>query len=181
MRIISGNKKSILIKAPKKLPVRPTTDKVKESLFNIISNKFDITELIVLDLFSGTGNISYEFSSRGCKEVLSIDNNINCIKFINKTNFELGLKINTKKIDFKKFLMTNTKRFDIIFADPPYNFLLKEYIEMINLIKEGEILKENGEIIIEHSSKILLSENYNEIDERKYGSSSLSFIKKASL
>ena len=59
------------------------------------------------------------------------------------------------KIDFKKFLMTNTKRFDIIFADPPYNFLLNEYIEMINLIKEGEILKENGEIIIEHSSKIL--------------------------
>ena len=86
MRIISGSKKSILIKAPKKLPVRPTTDKVKESLFNIISNKFDIAELIVLDLFSGTGNISYEFSSRGCKEVLSVDNNINC--FISKMQIQ---------------------------------------------------------------------------------------------
>ena len=81
MRIISGTKKSILIRAPKDLPSRPTTDKVKESLFNILSNKFKIDELKVLDLFAGTGNISYEFSSRGCKKIFSVDNNFKCIKF----------------------------------------------------------------------------------------------------
>ena len=67
MRIISGNKKSIVINAPKNLPVRPTTDKVKESLFNIIQNKFELNDCRVLDVFSGTGNISYEFGSRGVK------------------------------------------------------------------------------------------------------------------
>ena len=72
MRIISGNKKSIVINAPKNLPVRPTTDKVKESLFNIIQNKFELNECRVLDVFSGTGNISYEFASRGCNDILSV-------------------------------------------------------------------------------------------------------------
>ena len=79
MRIISGNKKSIVINAPKNLPVRPTTDKVKESLFNIIQNKFELNYCSVLDIFSGTGNISYEFASRGCNDILSVDNNFNCI------------------------------------------------------------------------------------------------------
>ena len=123
MRIISGIKKSIIIKAPKNLPVRPTTDKVKESLFNIILNKFNLNEISVLDLFSGTGNVSYEFASRGCLNLLSIDNNHNCIKFINKTASKLELNIKTKKIDYKVFLKKNKKKFDIIFGNPPhFNF-----------------------------------------------------------
>ncbi len=109
MRIISGIKKSISIKAPKNLPVRPTTDKVKESLFNIISNKFNYSDLIVLDLFSGTGNISYEFASRGCREVISVDNNLNCIRFINKTASKLDFDIQTKRLDFLIFLKKNKK------------------------------------------------------------------------
>ena len=181
MRIISGIKKSIIIKAPKNLPVRPTTDKVKESLFNIILNKFNFNEISVLDLFSGTGNISYEFASRGCPNLLSIDNNHNCIKFINKTASELELNINTKKIDYKVFLKKNKKKFDIIFADPPYDFTIRQYLEISELIKENEILSDIGELIIEHSSNINLTDNFKNIDERKYGSSVLSFIKKASL
>jgi|TARA_Y100000389_G_C17368546_1_gene467702 16S rRNA (guanine966-N2)-methyltransferase len=181
MRIISGTKKSISIRAPKNLPVRPTTDKVKESLFNIISNKFNYDELIVLDLFSGTGNISYEFASRGCSEILSIDNNNDCIKFINKTSSILELNIQTKKIDYEIFLKNQKKSFDIIFADPPYNFSIKQYIELIDLIKKNEILRNEGEIIIEHSSNITLKEYNKNIEERKYGSSILSIIKKASL
>ena len=100
MRIISGNKKSIVINAPKNLPVRPTTDKVKESLFNIIQNKFELNDCRVLDVFSGTGNISYEFASRGCNNILSVDNNFNCIRFIKKTAKELEIKIRIKKIDY---------------------------------------------------------------------------------
>ena len=121
MRIISGNKKSIVINAPKNLPVRPTTDKVKESLFNIIQNKFELKECRVLDVFSGTGNISYEFASRGCNDILSVDNNFNCIRFINKTAKELGFKVRTKKIDYLSFLKNNNEKFNIIFADPPYD------------------------------------------------------------
>ena len=80
MRIISGSKKSISIRAPKDLPSRPTTDKVKESLFNILINRFKIDEIIVLDLFAGTVNISYEFSSRGVKKIISVDNNLTLTK-----------------------------------------------------------------------------------------------------
>ena len=181
MRIISGIKKSIIIKAPKNLPVRPTTDKVKESLFNIILNKFNFNEISVLDLFSGTGNISYEFASRGCSQVVSVDNNHNCIRFINKTALNFEFDIQTKKIDYKVYLKNTKRKFDIIFADPPYNFSNKQYIEMVNQIKEFDILNNDGEIIIEHSSNISLFNSNEKIEERKYGSSVLTIIKKASL
>ena len=181
MRIISGNKKSIVINAPKNLPVRPTTDKVKESLFNIIQNKFELNYCSVLDIFSGTGNISYEFASRGCNDILSVDNNFNCIRFINKTAKELEIKIRTKKIDYLSFLKNNNEKFNIIFADPPYRFLLKDYLEMIDIVRKNEILKESGELIIEHRSNISFIDNVKEVDERNYGSSSLSFFKKARL
>ena len=181
MRIISGIKKSIVINAPKNLPVRPTTDKVKESLFNIIQNKFDLEDCKVLDIFSGTGNISYEFGSRGCNDILSVDNNFNCIKFINNTAKKLEIKIRTKKIDYLSFLKNNKEKFNIIFADPPYRFLLKDYLEIIDIVKKNEMLEEGGELIIEHRSNISFFDNDIEVDERNYGSSSLSFFKKASL
>ena len=181
MRIISGNKKSIVINAPKNLPVRPTTDKVKESLFNIIQNKFELNECRVLDVFSGTGNISYEFASRGCNVLLSVDNNFNCIRFINKTAKKLEIKVRTKKIDYLSFLKNNNEKFNIIFADPPYRFLLKDYLEIIDIIRDNGILEEGGELIIEHRSNISFIDKVKEVDERNYGSSSLSFFKKASL
>ena len=181
MRIISGNKKSIVINAPKNLPVRPTTDKVKESLFNIIQNKFELNDCKILDVFSGTGNISYEFASRGCNDILSVDNNFNCIRFINKTAKELEIKIRIKKIDYLSFLKKNKEKFNIIFADPPYSFLLRDYLEIIDIVRKNEILEEGGELIIEHRSNISFIDKVKEVDERNYGSSSLSFFKKASL
>ena len=93
MRIISGSHKSKRIKAPSKLPVRPTTDMAKESLFNIINNDFYFDEISVLDLFSGTGNISYEFASRGTRKILCVDINENCVKFIQKTSQNHDFKI----------------------------------------------------------------------------------------
>jgi len=183
MRIISGTKKSILIRAPKDLPssTRPTTDKVKESLFNIISNKFKIEKLKVLDLFAGTGNISYEFSSRGCKNIFSVDNSFKCIKFIRSTSIKHEFDIFAMKNDSKDFLLNTKENFDIIFLDPPYFFSMDQYLDLISIIKQRDLLLENGEIIIEHSSNISFIEKNNTIDERKYGSSILSFIKKASL
>ena len=89
--------------------------------------------------------------------------------------------ISKQKIDYKVFLKKNKIKFDIIFADPPYDFTIRQYLEITELIKENEILSDLGELIIEHSSNINLSDNFKNIDERKYGSSVLSFIKKASL
>ena len=181
MRIISGSKKSISIRAPQDLPSRPTTDKVKESLFNILINRFKIDEIIVLDLFAGTGNISYEFSSRGVKKIISVDNNLKCIKFIKETSLKHGFDIITKRNDYIDFLIKTDQNFDIIFADPPYLFSEDQYFELLSIIKQKNLLSDNGEIIIEHSSNFSLAEKNNNIEERKYGSSILSFIKKASL
>tara|TARA_B100001057_G_scaffold149930_1_gene149822 strand:- start:143 stop:688 length:546 start_codon:yes stop_codon:yes gene_type:complete len=181
MRIISGSKKSITIRAPKDLPSRPTTDKVKESLFNILVNRFKIDEVKALDLFAGTGNISYEFSSRGAKKIISVDNNLKCIKFIKETSVKHGFDIITKRKDYIDFLKVNNESFDIIFVDPPYLFSKDQYFEILTILKQKDVLLDNGEIIIEHSSNISLAEKNNKIEERKYGSSILSFIKKASL
>ena len=85
MRIISGKYKGRRISAPKNLPVRPTTDMSKEALFNVLNNRFNFSELKVLDLFAGTGNISYEFGSRGCESITSIDGDMGCVNFIKKT------------------------------------------------------------------------------------------------
>ena len=85
MRIISGLYKGRKIVAPKNLPVRPTTDMSKEALFNILNNQYYFDDISVLDLFSGTGNISYEFASRGTENITAVDSHYDCIKFINQT------------------------------------------------------------------------------------------------
>ena len=92
MRIISGKNKGKKISIPKNLPVRPTTDQSKEAIFNIINNIYYFDELNVLDLFSGSGNISYEFASRGVKNIKCVDNNSNCVRFIKKISDELNFK-----------------------------------------------------------------------------------------
>ena len=176
MRIISGTKKSILIKAPKDLPSRPTTDKVKESLFNILSNKFVIDELKVLDLFAGTGNISYEFSSRGCKRIFSVDNNFKCIKFIRDTAIKHGFDIVTRKNNSKNFLLNTNENFDIIFLDPPFKD--KDYFSVLLKIKEKNLLAPNGILIIHRhkDESDNLSVNFKILEEKKYGISKIFFM-----
>ncbi|MBT8298006.1 MAG: RsmD family RNA methyltransferase, partial [Maribacter sp.] len=104
MRIISGKHRSKRITAPKKLPVRPTTDMAKEALFNILNNRYYFEDISFLDLFAGTGNISYEFASRGTKELVSVDADYGCIKFIDKISTELDFGISTIKSDVFSFL-----------------------------------------------------------------------------
>ena len=102
MRIISGTHKGRRLVAPKKLPVRPTTDRSKEGLFNILQHKYDLKNTSVLDLFSGTGSISYEFGSRGVNNITAVDQNKNCIDFIRMTSESLKLKIQVTQMDSKK-------------------------------------------------------------------------------
>ena len=116
MRIISGSHKGKRLFAPKKLPVRPTTDRSKEALFNILQHQYDWSSIRVLDLFAGTGNISYEFSSRGVNEVFSVDKNSHCIKFIKQTAEKLDFRINAIRIDALEYLLSiNSVNFDVIF------------------------------------------------------------------
>lgn len=176
MRIISGKLKGRKITAPKNLPVRPTTDMAKESLFNILNNLYYFDGISIIDLFAGTGNISLEFASRGTKSILAVDSNYHCIKFINKISNQLNVTIQTLKADVFKFLETNKIKSDVIFADPPYEFENDRFMQIANLVFENELLSENGTLIIEHSKHTDLSEHDHFSYSRKYGGCVFSFF-----
>lgn len=176
MRIISGAFKGKRITAPKKLPTRPTTDMAKEGLFNILNNHYYFDDCDVLDLFSGTGNISYEFASRGSKQITAIDNNASCIKFIEKTAQELNFNIDTIKCDVFKYLERTKIKADIIFADPPYALPLEDFEKIVNLVFENDLLLEDGRLIIEHSVHTDLSNFDYFSNKRKYGGGVFSFF-----
>ena len=176
MRIVSGTLKGKRLTAPKKLPVRPTTDFAKEALFNILNNHYHFSGLQVLDLFSGTGNIAYEFGSRGAEAINSVDAHLECIRFINKTSEELDLPITTVKSDVFKYLSAINTTFDIIFADPPYDFEVDSLQKMVDTTFEKKLLNEDGVLIIEHSKKLELSHLAHFTESRKYGNSVFSFF-----
>lgn len=179
MRIISGKYKGKRLTAPKKLPVRPTTDMAKEALFNILNNKYYFEDLAVLDLFSGTGNISFEFASRGTTSITAIDGNSGCVQFISKTAKELDFDITTLKSDVFKFLERTKSKYDVIFADPPYNFEASKFSKIPELVYVNELLQDDGLLIIEHSEQTDLSELSYFSEKRKYGSSVFSFFEKS--
>lgn len=176
MRIISGKYKGRRISAPKNLPVRPTTDMSKEALFNVINNHFDFDELNVLDLFSGTGNISYEFGSRGATPITSVDADFGCVKFIKQTAIEFELDITAIKSDVFKFLERHKGSFDLIFADPPYGIDQKEFEKLVLLVFEKNLLDEQGMMIVEHSKHTKLNHLSNFSFQKNYGGSVFSFF-----
>jgi len=168
LRIVSGTYKGRIIKPPKNFRARPTTDFAKENLFNILNNNFDFSEVTVLDLFSGTGSISYEFVSRGSQYVVSIEKNFKHQAFIKKTIDDFGFtQIKTIKTDAFRYIKTCNEQFDIIFADPPYD--LKDLESIPDFIFEQEILKENGWLILEHGDKTDFSKHEKFKEQRKYG------------
>lgn len=177
MRIVSGTHKGRRLTAPKKLPVRPTTDFAKEALFNILNNQYHFSRLEIVDLFSGTGNIAYEFGSRGAKSIIAVDAHYECVKYIEKTAEELDLPISTLKSEVYKYLETTGIAADIIFADPPYDFDLKHLQKIALLVFERNLLKEDGVLILEHHKKLDLSTTGHFTEARKYGSSMFSFFR----
>ena len=176
MRIISGKYKGKRLTAPKKLPVRPTTDMAKEGLFNILNNRYYLDELKVLDLFSGTGNISFEFASRGAEEITAVDSYAGCVQFISKTAKELDFSITSIKSDVFKFLERTPEKFNLIFADPPYDFDTAQFLSIANLVFQNELLLEDGLLVIEHSDQTDLSVHSHFTESRKYGGSIFSFF-----
>ncbi|MAZ73387.1 MAG: 16S rRNA (guanine(966)-N(2))-methyltransferase RsmD [Flavobacteriaceae bacterium] len=176
MRIISGTHKGKRLTAPKTLPVRPTTDFAKEALFNILNNQIYFQNVRFLDLFSGTGNISFEFASRGCEDITSVDTHYGCVKYIQQIAEELSFQINAVKSDVFKYIEFSHAPFDVIFADPPYNFELQTLTELVGNIFQNNLLESEGILIIEHTKHLDLSQIAHFKEARKYGGSVFSFF-----
>ncbi|PIF00562.1 MAG: 16S rRNA (guanine(966)-N(2))-methyltransferase RsmD [Maribacter sp.] len=176
MRIISGTHKGRRLTAPKKLPVRPTTDMAKEALFNILNNNYHFEDTTFMDLFAGTGNISFEFASRGATDIVAVDADHNCIKYIGKISKELDFGISTVKSDVFQFLGRTLFKADIIFADPPYDHPIGEFAKIPELVFKNKLLNENGVLIIEHSKHTDLSSLDQFTNQRRYGGSTFSFF-----
>lgn len=163
--------------APSNLPVRPTTDLAKESLFNILENHVYFEDISVLDLYAGTGSISYEFASRGSKQVVAIDINPACVRFIAETASRLGFEmLKAVRSSSVGFLNYTNNRYDLIFADPPYD--LEGIEEVIRLVFEKDLLAGNGWLIVEHPAEKDFSRMPGFDQKRNYGKVNFSFFRK---
>ena len=176
MRIISGKLKGRRIQPPKNLPVRPTTDRAKESLFNILMHQYDFESATVLDLFAGTGSISYEFASRGVKLLVAVDKNNQCTNFITKTVADLNLPITVVRSPVMRFLERTSANYSFVFADPPYAFSIEEYRELVETIFNKNALQKDGLLVVEHAEQIDLSELKHFTEARNYGGCIFSFF-----
>lgn len=177
MRIISGRHRGRTIVPPRNLRARPTTDFAKENLFNVLGNLVDFEELDVLDLFSGTGSISYEFASRDAQSVTSVEVNSVHHNFIRQTARDLKFEnFYAVKANVFLYLKSCTKKFDLIFSDAPYDLEGSE--EVIRLVFERELLTEDGMLIFEHSKEQDVSNMPHYWQTRSYGSVQFSFFKK---
>lgn len=175
MRIISGSHRGRTIDIPGNLPVRPTTDYAREALFNILANHFILSKLRVLDLFAGTGSISFEFASRGCNEVVAVEINNRCTASIKKNADALGFKtIKVVRGDAFRFLQKNSSPFDLVFADPPYNH--PEVTNLPGAALQAGNLNPGAWFILEHASFHSFINFAWFGQERKYGEVNFSFF-----
>jgi 16S rRNA (guanine(966)-N(2))-methyltransferase RsmD len=175
VRIISGILRGKQIRPPAKFKARPTTDFAKESLFNILVHQYDMEEMAVLDLFSGTGSISYEFASRGARSVLAIEQEPMHFRFIQDTARDLHLEqVTVIRADVFKYLKKPIEPFDIIFADPPYDH--PQLSEIPDLVLNSDILNTGGILILEHPGKYSFTAHPRFQEQRKYGAVNLSFF-----
>lgn len=169
MRIIGGEHKGRNIIPPRNLRARPTTDFAKENLFNVLSNLIDLEDIDVLDLFAGTGSISYEFASRGAASVTSVEINAVHYNFIKETAAKFGFSnLYPVKANVFLYLKSVNKQFDVIFSDAPYD--LRTAADVVPLVLDGDLLKEDGIFIFEHSKEFDFSSHPRFVQVRNYGS-----------
>ncbi|KAB3533126.1 16S rRNA (guanine(966)-N(2))-methyltransferase RsmD [Alkaliphilus serpentinus] len=179
MRVIAGKAKGHRLKPPEGLDVRPTSDRVKESIFNII--QLDVLDAIIVDLFSGTGNLGIEALSRGASKAYFVDKSPNSIKIIKENLLKTKLQdhseiLTSDAIAAIKKLMDGNIKVDIVFMDPPY---CKDLIEPVLIeIEQSKILKHNSIIVVEHDKKDFIQEEIGQIicyRRKNFGNTSISF------
>ena len=175
MRIIAGSLRGRRLNPPVSLPVRPTTDMARESLFNILNNYVDYEDCTVMDLFAGTGAVSLEFMSRGAKEVTAIDINAQCTDFIKAAAQQFGVRnLHVVRADVFDLLKRAYKKFDIVFADPPY--ALENLVGLPDLVFGHDILTDDGIFVLEHPREYLFDEHPHFWQHRHYGKVNFTFF-----
>ena len=175
MRIISGSHRGRRIEPPKNMTARPTTDFAKESLFNVLNNKIDFDGAVVLDLFAGSGSISYEFCSRGASSVTSVELSKQHTAFIRKMNDTLSFpSLSVVQGDVFKYLATCHSKYDIIFADPPYS--LETLPTIPDIVMSRSLLRPSGIFILEHPASFDFSDSPFFCEHRKYGTVNFTFF-----
>ena len=181
MRIIGGNSRGTKLYTLEGLNTRPTLDRVKESMFNILQN--NIKDRIILDLFAGSGAIGLEFISRGAKKTFLCEKEKKAIDIINKNiqKMHVESKVKIAFMDYRKFLETSNDKYDLIFLDPPYetDFISKS----TELIIKKNLLNDDGIIIAETDQEERVIKELENIeieiyDIRKYGRAKLIFMRK---
>lgn len=159
-------------------PTRPTTDMSRTALFNILQNKLDFESVRMLDLFGGTGAHSYEFISRGCIDVTYVDKFKPATLFVHQKAIEFGISTSLKIVhsDYLMFVKTCHRKFDYIFAGPPYGLVQLDGIP--DVVFESNILDDDGLFVLEHDPSHDFKNHGNLIDVRNYGQTHFSFFKK---
>lgn len=157
--------------------MRPTTDFAKSGLFNILSNRYNFRNCTVLDLYAGTGALTYEFASRGCSKVTAVDKHPGCIRFIKETLQLLQAVpgIQAVNADALRFLKNSRGPYDIIIADAP--FAETPAAELVEIVFNQSLLTPKGVLIIEHETTQPLTGLPHLQETRKYGTVSFSFFK----
>lgn len=176
MRIIGGSFHRRILKPPSGLPVRPTTDKAKEALFNILNNHIDFEGVHVLDLFAGTGSIAFEFASRGAEEVLAVDRDSRCINFMKQVKQQLDM-VNLKvvKADAFRFISNARQQFDVIFCDPPYD--MQGINKLPEIVFSRDLLLQEALLIIEHDKSITFDSHAKFLFKKNYSKVHFSFFR----
>ncbi len=169
MRIIRGKYGRRRFDVPTNISARPTTDFARENIFNVLENLVDFEGLSALDLFSGTGAISFEFLSRGCETVTAVEKAATQYNFIRKVGQLLNCQnFHVVKGDAMRYAQTSLAKYDIIFADPPYD--LPQFGEIPGMILNSQMLKPGTIVIIEHSKNFDFSSLPHFHEHRTYGS-----------
>ena len=178
MRIITGIYKGRHFDIPRTFKARPTTDFAKENIFNVLTGYIDFEGATALDLFSGTGSISLELLSRGCKQVVSVELDRDHHRFIQECVKKLvasNSNIITLRADVFRFLKSCKQQYDFIFADPPY--ALKELPQIPDLIFEKQLLTAEGIFVFEHGKDYDFSNHPHFLEHRSYGSVNFSLFR----
>lgn len=175
MRIIGGSLKGIRFEPPKNIPTRPTTDFAKEGLFNTLNNSYNFENIKVLDLFGGTGSISYEFASRGCEDITTVEIFPKCADFIKQTVQKHKLNaIKVLRMDVFDYIKTCNQKFHVIFAGPPYP--LPNLATIPDLIFDHQLVEGEGWFILEHNPNHNFEKHSHYFKNKNYGTTIFSIF-----